>query len=134
MLGFDGVITVYNTKYNPETGFDDYHHTVVKKVSWHSQNKVITAGSGLVYAEIFKVRVPEFAECGKVFVLPENYTDPATQYTFAAGDVVIKGEFAAATNGTAIAAISRDNSQAFTVLAYHDNRRIGLKHIYVEGK
>lgn len=135
MLGFDDAITIYNTKYNPVTGFDEYHRTVVRNVSWHSQNKAVGSDKGIVFAEVFKVRVPEFCESDKTFVLPEDYANPVTEYTFAPGNMVFKGELLNdVANGKQLAALVKSHSQSFTVLSWHDNRRIGLKHVYVEGK
>ncbi|MFV0413868.1 MAG: DUF6751 family protein [Oscillospiraceae bacterium] len=136
MLGFDSTITIVNSLSNPASGFNDYFLTVISNVSWHSQNKVIAEGQGLANAKIFKVRIPNFAECEKEFVPPEAYTNPSTQYTLRHGDKVVLGLLAEGINTPeAWAGLTAQRAEAFTIMAYHDNRKnIGLQHIFTEGK
>ncbi len=135
MLGFDNTITVYNSVYNPETTYNDYFRTVIKGVSWYSRIKAAAGNNGLVYDRLYQVRIPASATSDKVYTAPDHFTDPATQYTIKAGDIVLKGAGPPApTDGNAWASLQHDHEEAFSVLGYRDNRRIGLKHIFVEGK
>ena len=134
MLTFFETISIYNTFFNEATGFDDYYKTVVNACSWYSKIKAVTGEIGLVYKKVFMVRIPEFAESDKVFATPEQYTDPEKQYTLKAGSFVIKGDGPPApTDGAQREKMLKGRTDAFIILDWHDNRHIGLKHVYVEG-
>lgn len=136
MLTFDTTITVYNSIYNQTTGFDDYFRTVITRCSWYSKIKALAGMAGLVYDRMFKVRILEgLSDSGKEYAAPEEYTDPDTQFTLANGTVILKGEGPPAPkDGNEYAALIADHDEAFKVLDYHDNRRIGIRHLYAEGK
>lgn len=134
MLGFDQTITVYNSVYNEATGFDDYSRAVIKGVSWYSQIKAAAGAKGLVYDRLFKVRIPATAVADKAYTAPDQFTSPEEQYTLKMATIVVKGEGPPAPKDGNEWAKLTDREEAFSVLGYHDNRRVGLKHLFVEGK
>lgn len=136
MLTFDTAITVFNSRYNEYTGFDDYFRTVIQNCSWYSHIKAVAGSMGLVYGKLFKVRILEgYSASDKQYTNPEGYTDPDTQYTLAVGAVILKGEGPPAPTGAKeYAALTAEHEEAFKILDCHDNRRAGLRHLYVEGK
>ena len=135
MLGFDQTITVYYSVYNAATGFDDYFRAVIRGVSWYSRIKAVASSTGLVYDRLFQVRIPNSAEADKVYAAPDLLENPEEQYTLKAATRIIKGEGPPApTDGKEWAGLLAGRDEAFSVLDYRDNRRIGLKHLYVEGR
>ena len=136
MLTCDTTITIYNSRYNKETGFNDYFRTMVYNCSWYSRIKAAANSTGMVYDRLFEVRMLEgYSASDKQYAAPEAYADPDTQYTLAPGTIILKGEGPPApTNGKQFAALTADHDEAFKVMDYHDNRRVGLKHLYAEGK
>ena len=135
MLGFDQTITAYYSRYNEDAGHDDYFRAVIRGVSWYSQIKAVPAANGLVYDKLYKVRIPNSAESDKVYAAPDLFANPEEQYTLKAATRIVKGEGPPAPkDGTEWAQLLTEHEEAFSVLAYRDNRRIGLKHLYVEGK
>ena len=136
MLTFDTTITVYNAVYNTAAGFDDYFRTVVYNCSWNSHIKAVATANGLVYDRLFKVRVLDsYSASDKQYAPPKAYTDPDAQYTMPPGTIILKGEGPPApTDGKELAALLADHDEAFKVLDYHDNRRVGVLHLYAEGR
>lgn len=135
MLGFDQTVTVYYSVYNEATGFNDYFRAVIRGVSWYSQIKAVAITNGIAYDRLYKVRIPNSAKADKVYAAPDLLADPEEQYTIKAGSIVLKGEGPPAPkDGTEWADLLAGRDEAFSVLGYRDNRRIGLKHLFVEGK
>lgn len=136
MLTFDTSITVYNAVFNDATNYDDYFRTVIHNCSWNSKIKAVATATGLVYDRLFKVRLLDgFSITNKQYAAPEAYASPATQYTLPPGTIILKGDGPPTpTDGKGLAALLADHDEAFKVLDYHDNRRVGLHHIYVEGR
>lgn len=136
MLTFNTTITVYNSQYNEATGFDDYFRTVIHNCSWYSHIKAAANATGMVYDRLFKIRIlSSVSASDKQYTAPEEYTDPAAQYTLAVGSIILKGEGPPAPTGAKeYAALTAEHDEAFKVLDYHNNRRVGLYHVYAEGK
>ena len=135
MLGFDQTITVYNSQYNEAAGFNDYSRTVIVGVSWYSRIKAAANSNGIVYDRLFQVRIPNSAEAEKLYTAPDQFTDPSTQYTLKVGSRIVKGIGPPApVDGEKWAELITKHDEAFQIIGYRDNRRIGLKHLYVDGK
>ena len=135
-MTFDVTITIYNSRYNAGTGFDEYFRTVVHNCSWYSRIKAAANSNGMVYDRLFEVRVLDgYSTSNKQYAAPVEYTDPANQYTLTPGTIILKGDGPPApVNGNDLANLVANNDEAFKVMDYHDNRRIGLNHLYAEGK
>ncbi len=135
MLTFDATVTVYYSVYNEATGYSDYFRAVIRGVSWYSKIKAVAGATGIQYDRLFRVRIPDGAQCDKLYTAPNELGDPETQYTLKAGSRVLKGEGPPAPKGgDEWARLLSGREEAFQVLDSRDNRRFGLKHLYVEGK
>ena len=131
MVTFDETITVYNPEYDDSAGYDVYHKTVITGCSWFTQHGAGQDGTALHRENLHKIRIPNTAKCDKHYVAPTEFTDPATQYTLRPGDRIVKGVGADITRTDDLEGVCYDRC---IILGVHDNRRVGLKHIYVEGK
>lgn len=131
MLGFDQTITIYNAVHNPETGYDEYHKTVITGCSWQSGHITGHNGTSFQRENVHKIRIPANVHCSKVYVHPHEYTDPAAQYTLQNGVRIVRG---VGEDIERLNDLDGKYADICNVTAVHDNRRIGLKHIYVEGK
>ena len=136
MLTFDETVTIYNTAYNEITGFDDYYRTEIQNCSWRSKIKAVSGNGGISYDRMFQIRILDgYSESEKEYVPPESFIDPSTQYTLCPGTIVLKGTGPdAPASAVEISALLAETSESFRVLDYHDNRRVGLRHLYAEGK
>ena len=136
MLTFDETITVYNSIYNHGTGFHDYFRTIIRNCSWYGKNSADGQTGGLTENKLFKVRILEgFSISEKVYVSFDRYVDTSTQYTLAPGTIILKGVGPPApTSASELAALTAGRTDVFKVLDARDNRRIGIKHLYAEGK
>lgn len=130
MLGFNETITVYNRLLDKSTGYDVYHQTTIDGCSWFSQHITGQDGKSFARQNVYKIRIPSDAKCNKKYVDLINYTDPETQYTLREDDKIIKGAGAPITRPDEL---EGRYASICTVKAVHDNRRIGLEHLYVEG-
>lgn len=118
------VITVFNAKFNPATGSDDYNATVVSGVSWFCEIVSNVDSSGLKSANRFTIRIPETADFGgKTYAAPRDYAgaaDVGGAFTLQNGDIVVHG--AVAESGLRPAALHKQY-EVFTILGVTDNRR-----------
>ena len=118
------VITVFNAKFNPATGSDDYNVTAISGVSWFCEIVSNVDSSGLKSANRFTIRIPETADFGgKTYAAPRDYAgaaDVSGAFTLQNGDVVVHG--AVAESGLRPAALHKQY-EAFTILGVTDNRR-----------
>lgn len=135
-MTFDTAITVYNTRYNEQTGFDDYTRTEIQHCSWYSKIRAASGQGGMSYDRFFQVRILDsVSQSEKEYVPPEAFQSPELQYTLSPGSIILKGIGPPAPDGPdAVASLLTGQSEAFRVLDYHDNRRAGLQHLYAEGK
>lgn len=136
MLTFDETLTVYNTVYNETTGFDDYYRAEIQNCSWRSKIKAVSGNGGISYSRVFQIRILDgYSVSEKEYVPPESFIDPSTQYTLIPGTIVLKGAGPdAPISADEISALLTETSEAFRIMDYHDNRRVGLRHLYAEGK
>ncbi|MEE1085819.1 MAG: DUF6751 family protein [Schaedlerella sp.] len=87
-------ITLYNHKYNKETRLDSWQRTVIKGVWFYVDNKVAVGDKRLISADVYKIRIPEDAECEKVYLSEDEYmnkTDVSQYWTLREGDIVVRG-------------------------------------------
>ena len=129
-------ITVLNAWYNQETGYDEYHATVISGVSWFKRVETNISDSGLDSADVTVIRIPDDADfAGKTYVDPITYkglADVSGSFTLQQGDVIVKG---VVEDGTCPADAHRLFYETVTVLGVTDNRRApNAKHWRVTGK
>lgn len=87
-------ITVYNHKYNKDTRLDEWKRTFIRGVHFYVDNKVSVGDGGLNSADVYKIRIPEDAECEKGYVPEDEYwkiPDITWCWTLQEGDVVVLG-------------------------------------------
>lgn len=118
------VLTIFNAKYNPDTGSDEYLATVVSGISWFGEIAVTVDSSGLKSADKFIIRIPKNADfSGKTYMTPREYANTADvgmAFTLQNGDIVVHG--AVAESGLS-PAILHKQYEAFSILGVTDNRR-----------
>lgn len=122
-------ITIYSQVYNSVTGLDEYVRRVIKGVRWYSDHKTSVGTTGLVSADIYKVRIP--AEKLTGYVLPQEYTGADGTWTIRKGDTIVKGIVLPDVDPTTL---ESTYSEVMTVTSYADLRNGGLKHIKLEGE
>lgn len=86
-------ITIYNREYDPESRSDIWHHTVIRNVWFHVDNKVSQTDSGLKSANICKIRIPEKSP-EKKYLDPESYAAAESKdgyWTIQEDDIVVQG-------------------------------------------
>lgn len=133
----DDIITIYTPLYDPQTGHDVYHGTVISGVSWYQTTHVTVELQGLKAADSFKIRIPVEADFGgKAYVLPgawDTARNPAKLWTIKQGDIVLHG--AHLVENPSMAELQRDYPDSCTVLSVTDNRRApNAKHWRILGR
>lgn len=148
-------ITVFNSKYDNEDGYDVYVGTVIKGASWHCEIASTIDMQGLKAANKFVVRIPMNADFsgksfsdpltfGKIpFISPghemhpmivlypnSGFGDISTVFTLKNGDIIVKGEV--------VESVIRPSDlhkkyEAFTVLGVSENNRGRAQHWKVVG-
>lgn len=123
---FDSTVTIFNKRYDRESGADVWTRTVIHGVSWYGKQAAGVGDKGLNAASLYTVRIP-------VEAMPEGYLTPdefnastgrANAWTAQSEDIVVRGEVAEKQNHT----------ECFTVLAVRDNRRGPYgQHLRIEG-
>ena len=131
MLGFNETITVYNAVFDENSDCDIYRKAIISGCSWHSQHITGHDGTSFHRENVMKIRIPETARSSKAYVTPTEFTGAGCQYTLRSGDIIVKGVGPDISRPDELAGKSAD---LCTITVVHDNRRIGLKHLYVEGK
>lgn len=116
MIGFDNTITIYTSIFDPTTNADKYTATVVNGSSWQTKHINLQNGTTLSRANVHKIRIP-IDSIESDFVISE-------------GDRIVKGVGGDIERLEELEGRFKD---ICTVKAVHDNNRIGLRHIYVEG-
>ncbi len=87
-------ITIYNHKYNKDTRMDDWHRTEIRGVHFYVDHKVAPTEKGLVGADVYKIRIPEKAECKKEYIPEDEYAeleDVSGKWTIRKGDIIVRG-------------------------------------------
>lgn len=87
-------ITIYNHKYDKNTRLDKWQKTVIRGVHFYVDNKVSVGDGGLNSADVYKIRIPEGAECSRVYVPEDEYYAAAVTsgyWTLQEDDIVVRG-------------------------------------------
>ena len=135
MVTFNEGITVYNKRLDQETRLDKWNRTQIPEgCSWYGGQAVTVGESGLVTADKYSVRILGSATVG--YVTPDEWlslTESEGLWTLQSGDVVVRGHVDRDVV-SGITEITQAFSDCFIVTSVHDNRRIALQHIRIEGK
>lgn len=136
MRGCNQTITVFNARYDAETGDDVYIGTVISGASWFGSLTSAITNSGLSAVNVYTVRIPKDADTeGKQYVNPIQYaqSDPSTTFTLREGDIVVKG--AVQTVNPLPATLQKQHSDMFTILGITDSTHAAnAPHWKVVGK
>lgn len=130
-------VTLFNAKFEKDSGYDKYYPTVIAGVSWYCEIASIVDSSGLKAANKFTVRIPINANFdGKTYLSPHEFAVckyPERYFTLREGDVLVRGEIA--TTNVKPADLHSNFDEATTILSVTDNRRAhNAKHWKVVGK
>ena len=119
----DDVITVFNARVDPATGYEVYAPTVLAGCRWFSRVESAVTESGLKAQCRLTARIPGDVDAGgKRYVDPAEYrgaADASGLWTLGQGDVLVLG---AVSGEAAPAALRQRFDQCFTVLGVTDNR------------
>ncbi len=129
-------ITIYNLAHKG-TRNEKWVRTFIAGVNWYGGQKVTVTDTGLLTADAYTVRIPNFSESqGKDFLLPEEYAalgDEALAgfWTLQNGDLVYRGNGPEITQPTEISS----KSECFVITGWSDNRRgsPAVQHWRIEG-
>lgn len=125
-------ITVYNRHYDREKGYDIYRRTVIRSVWFFVDNKVQITESGVLAADIYKVRIPVSADTeGSIYVPPDKYAGAEHTWTLQADDYVCRGICELEIEKPA--ELKKEISQVFKITSWSDNRFGGLSHWRIGG-
>lgn len=117
-------ITVFNKRWDSESGLDVYIPTVIAGVSWYGDVASNVGDRGLLAANRYTIRIPVNANFGgKTYVDPVAYANEAMisgLFTLANGDKIVK---AAVTEEMTPAQIDAEYPERCTILGVTDNRR-----------
>lgn len=126
-------ITIYNKKYDPKIRGDTWHRAVLKGVHLYCEHKVQLLATGLVNADLYKIRVPLDVETDKQYVPPGEYRvagDVSGMWTIQKGDYIVRGIGPDVSSPVELQKLIIDTCK---VTAWSDNRRGGLPHWRIEG-
>ena len=85
-------ITVFNRRYDNDSGLDVWTPTVISGASWYEKTDTAITDSGLKAAKKCIVRIPEDADTGdKSYVDPITYAGDQATFTLTAGDIIVRG-------------------------------------------
>ncbi len=126
-------ITIYNKKYDPGTRSDTWHCTVLKGVHFYCEHKVQLSASGLVNADLYKIRIPLDVGVDKQYVPQREYQeaeDVSGLWTIQKGDYIVRG---IGPDVFSLKELQKLIIDTCKVTAWSDNRRGGLPHWRIEG-
>lgn len=127
-------ITLYNHHYNKETHFDDWQRTVIRGVRFYVDNKVALGDGGLNSTDVYKIRIPEDAECDREYLPEDAYAstkEVAAYWTLQNGDYVVLGE--SLVNIEKPSDLKQQHKQNCKIISWSDNRFGGLPHWRIGG-
>ena len=118
----DDVITVFNGRVDPATGYAVYAPTVLRGCRWFSRAACAVTDSGLVAKNLLTARIPMDVDAGgKRYAEPAAYRaaeDASELWTLQKGDAVVRG---AASGNHTPATLRAAFDQVFTVVGVTDN-------------
>lgn len=127
-------ITIYNRKYNKSTRFDEWNKTIIRGVHFYVDNQVAAGEKGLNSADAYKIRIPEDAECDKVYIPEDDYMfidDISGNWTIQESDIIVLG--ACEIDISKPSDLTERHVRHCKVLSWSDNRFGGLPHWRIGG-
>lgn len=128
------VITVFNEALDEDTGYNVWHPTWIRGVSWYSSVTAAVTNDGLIAADQYTIRIPlgVTTQNGREYADPVNYV-PGENWTLKRGDVIIKGKETAENMTPKL--LREKYGELVTIISVTDNRRAPrAKHWRVVGK
>ncbi len=128
-------ITIYNHKNDKNSRMDNWQSTVIKGVYFFVDNKVSVGDKGLNSADVYKIRIPEDAECERVYIDPESYAemeDVSRYWTIQEDDIVVRGICSIEIEKPAD--LKNLHKKYCKVTSWSDNRFGGLQHWRIGGE
>lgn len=121
----DDTITVYNHYTDPTTRYQVFVPTVIQGVHWYGTNQATVSNDGLLSADQYIIRVPANANTGNArYVSPKTYENLANKtnyFTFAHGDVIVKGNHVETGENAKPAYLNKTYDNVVTVISITDN-------------
>lgn len=127
-------ITIYNHRYDKETRFDDWQRIVIRGVHFYVDNKVVLGDGGLNSADVYKIRIPEDAECDREYLPEDAYAseeEVSMYWTLQNGDYIVRGE--CLLNIEKPSDLKQLHKQYCKITSWSDNRFGGLPHWRIGG-
>lgn len=128
-------ITLYNRKYNKNTRLDGWQRTVIYGVHFYVDNKVSVGDGGLNSADVYKIRIPEDAECNREYISEDKYAsleDTSKHWTIQEDDIIVRG--VCDINIEKPADLKVLHKKYCKVTSWADNRFGGLPHWRIGGE
>jgi len=135
-------ITVYNRRYDPDSGLDKWYGTGVFGVAWKGIMRGSSLQGRITEEDQIIVRIPTSATfSGKSFLRQEAWTEanPAEYWTLQNGDIIFNGFHLGLPDVTEdMGSLLAKGMEAITVLAWADNRdrrnSSSTRHLKAVGK
>ncbi len=125
-------VTIYNSYLDPKTRLETYKRTVIKGVWFYVDNKVSIDSDGLNSADVYKVRIPAYADTGKAQYIPcTDYVGDPDTWTLKADDYVVRG--VCDKEISTPAELKKWKYQVFRINSWADNRFGGQPHWRIGG-
>lgn len=131
MLTFDAEVTLYNKL--TKDGTVTWHRTHIPVCSFYGGQAANIAATNFSPRDNYAVRIREVD-------MPDGYLNPneyrlgdGSGWTVQQGDVIVRGNVTDTVVRGVTEITNKYWGRCFEVNKVHDNRRIGLKHILIEG-
>lgn len=127
-------ITIYNHKVDKITRLDTWQRTIIRGVHFYVDNKVSVGDGGLNSADVYKIRIPEEAECDKTYIPEDEYFtlgDVSGFWTIQEDDIIVRGICDIEIEKPAD--LKERHVRYCKVTSWSDNRRGGLPHWRIGG-
>ena len=128
-------ITIYNRKYDKDVRLDIWQRTVIKGAHFYVDNKVSVGDGGLRSAAVYKIRIPEDAECERTYLPEDEYikaADTSDYWTIQEDDIVVHGICEIEIERPAI--LKELHKRYCKITSWSDNRFGGLPHWRIGGE
>ena len=128
-------ITLYNHFYNPDTRLDEWKRTVIRGVHFYVDNKISVGDKGVNSADIYKIRIPQNADCQSEYVSGDEWMacgcDVLGKWTLQNDDIVVRG--ICGLDIEKPADLKKSGWKYCKITSWSDNRFGGLPHWRIGG-
>ena len=129
-------ITLYNHYYDKDARLDKWQRTIIRGVHFYVDHKVSVGDNGLISADIYKIRIPEDAECQNAYVSEDEWIskgcDVIGKWTIQNDDIVVLGECHIDIERPA--ELKEAKKRCCKITSWSDNRFGGLPHWRIGGE